>query len=652
MEKLMCLYSKMKDKTENNKINKYFISISIFLLLNFCCFYIGCNKKNIYDSKLNTSGVSIRKYDIPEGADSTVPAELGGNGFEGFGWETNDKINILNNENVYKGGAIVLSLPNFPITLRPYGKDYNNYFNKYCEELLYETLLQLDPITFDYSPMLATHWKILEDKQTFKFRINPNARWADGKPVTAYDFVNTWKLLINKEILDPYTSQLMETYEEPIAESKYILTIKSKIKSWRQFLYISTGISVLPAHYIQDISGKEFLDKYQFSYIPGSGPYAILENDINKGQSIALRRRNDYWGENERFSKGKNNFDVIKFVITVDNLLEYERFKKGEVDIVQVTKASDWLEKFEFPEVKRGLILKRKIYNESSKGINGICINTKKEPFNDVRIRKAFVYAFNRKKFNESFFYNEYTLMNSYYAGTIYENSSNPCMGFNLDSAMMLLAEAGWKEKNTDGYLVKKGKVFEVELPFQNGMDRYLIVYKEDLRKIGIKLDLKEIDFATTMKIADEKNFILLPISWMTTKIPNPENSFSSKLSESKNNSNCSGVSDKRIDELIDKYNIEYDKNERIKIIRQIDSLLMEHVGYILLWYGPYHRIAFHNLFKFPECIFDKENGIESILYLWSFDPEKIKKYNKALEDKTIMFDTGVCENKFWLQNK
>jgi|WetSurMetagenome_2_1015567.scaffolds.fasta_scaffold01760_2 microcin C transport system substrate-binding protein len=642
----------MKDRTSSGSSKFYYTGIIILLCLHFWYIFSCCSKKVYDDSKLKTSPISIKKYNIPAGEDYTVPAELGGNGFDGSGWITNDKISILNDENVYKGGKVILSLPNFPVTLRIYGKDYNNYFNKSCGGLLYESLLQLDPVTSDFAPLLATHWKILEDSITFKFRINPNARWAEGNPVTAYDFIDTWKLLINKEILDPFTNQLMETYEEPIAESKYILTIKSKIKSWRQFLYISTSVAILPSQYIKDISGKEFLEKYQYRYIPGSGPYVILESDINKYQSIALRRRSDYWGENERFNKGKNNFDVIKFVINSDNVLEFEKFKKQEIDIIQVTKTTDWKEKFDFPEVKRGLILKRKIFNEFPKGISGICINTKKEPFDDIRVRRAFIYAFNRKKINESLFFNEYILLNSYHAGTVYENPTNPCNGFNLDSSVMLLSEAGWKDKNSNGYLERKGKIFEVDLPFQKGMDRYLTIYQEDLRKIGIKLNLKEIDFASSMKISVEKNFVLLPLSWSSLKVPNPESSYSSKLSESINNLNCSGIADKKIDELIERYNNEPDKNERIKIIRGIDSLLMEYSGYILFWYAPYHRIAFHNQFKYPESILDRETEIESILYLWSFDPEKLKMYNEALEDKSIMLDTGNCVNKFWLQKR
>ena len=206
--------------------------------------------------------------------------------------------------------------------------------------------------------------------------------------------------------------------------------------------------------------------------------------------------------------------------------------------------------------------------------------------------------------------------MNSYFAGTNYENSTNPNVGYNLDSASNLLAEAGWKEKDKDGYLIKKGKKFEVDLPFQKGMDRYLVIYKEDLEKIGIKINLKEIDIATSVKIGNEKNFILLPVSWIALNVPNPEGNYSSKMADIKGNSNWSGIRDIRIDELIEKYNLEFDKDKRVEIIKQIDSLLAENACYILLWYGPFHRLAFHNLFKYPKCLLDREAGIESVLRL------------------------------------
>jgi microcin C transport system substrate-binding protein len=633
-------------------MKKVYYCIKMFLILLILILPYGCGKKEKTDIKFNTSPVSIKKYDTPAGADPSVSAEMGGNGFTGEGWETKSDYNIPGSPNAVKGGSIVISLPEFPPTLRIIGKDYNNEFSRYNVNLLYQTLLGQDHITSEYIPMLATHWKILDDKMTFRFRINPKARWADGKPVTSEDFLATFKLYNDPGILDPYTNQMMQSFEEPVAESKYIFSIKSKELNWIKFYNVATEIKILPAHYIKDISGKEFLEKYQFSYIPGSGPYLIEEKDIVKGQSLSLKRRSDYWGENEKFSRGINNFDIIKFIFIEDESLEYEKFKKGDIDVLGIRRASAWQEKFEFDEVKRGLIQKRKIFNEHPNGIQGICINTRKAPFDDIRIRKALAYAFDRNKYNEKLFFNSYIPMNSYFAGTVYENPENPKIGFNLDSSNKLLSEAGWAEKNQDGYLVKNGKIFEIDMPFQKGMDRYLTIYQEDLKKVGIKLNLKEIDLGTTVKLGDERNFTLLPITWTALVIPNPESTFSSKLADEKNNTNWTGIKDKKVDELCEKYNFTFEKSERVKIVRQIDRILCDFAGYVLMWYAPYQRIVFQNKFGYPDGILDREAGVESVLYLWYCDIKKISEYDEAVKDKTKMLVTGETDNKYWLNLK
>jgi microcin C transport system substrate-binding protein len=629
---------------------KYFTFLLIALFAVTLFDSCGKSKRKI---KFNTQPVSIKKFDTPPGADPSVSAEMGGAGFTGEGWQTKEDYNILGDIHAVKGGSIVMSIPDFPATLRTVGKDENSYFNRMAETMIYESLLQLDPVTEEYIPFLATHWKISDDKMTFTFRINPDARWADGKPVTSEDVIATWKLRVDPGILQAYSNILFGTFEEPVALSKYIVQVKSKQLNWRQFLYFS-NMSLLPAHYIGNITGEQYLEKYQFEFVPGSGPYLIDLKDINKGMSIMIRRRSDYWGEKERFNTGLNNFDMVRFEVIQDPSLEFEKFKKGDIDVIRINRAQWWVERFDFDDYNRGVVLKRKIYNEYPNGVSGVCFNMRKPPFNDIRIRQAFACLFDREKYNEKLFYNSYFPIYSFYPGTVYENPNNPKVKFDIEKGQQLLAEAGWKDKNSDGWLVKNGKMFEVELPFAGGpgQERYLTVYQEDLKKVGIKLNLRQVDGTTNFKLGNERNFTILMANWGGLVIPNPESSMGPGTADEPNTTNWPGIKDPRIDSLCVEYNKSFDKDERVKIIREIDLISTSMYPYAFGWYAPYQRIAFQNKFGYPEWMLSRIRDYLVIPSIWYNDQEKAAEYEDAKKNSSMQLEKGEVENKFWINVK
>ena len=83
-------------------------------------------------------------------------------------------------------------------------------------------------------PQIATHWQI--DRLTYRFRIDPNARWSDGQPVVADDVVATWTLMMDKGLQDPSAQLVFEKFDKPVAESSYIVRVTSRQLNWRNFL--------------------------------------------------------------------------------------------------------------------------------------------------------------------------------------------------------------------------------------------------------------------------------------------------------------------------------------------------------------------------------------------------------------------------------
>ena len=173
--------------------------------------------------------------------------------------------------------------------------------------------------------------------------------------------------------------------------SKYIVEVKSTEVHFKNIIDFAWGMQLLPAHYIDGLTGTEYLEKFQFEMMPGSGPYTLEKDKIRKGKSITLTRRNDWWQSNYESNVGLYNFDLLKFVIVQDDRLTLEKFKKGEIDIYTVSRAQWWVEEFDetnkdFDFLHRGLIQKRKIFNNHLSGQSGLAMNIREgRIFSDIR---------------------------------------------------------------------------------------------------------------------------------------------------------------------------------------------------------------------------------------------------------------------------
>jgi microcin C transport system substrate-binding protein len=590
--------------------------------------------------------------DADAGVDPVVPADQGGKGFTGEGWETNTNYELIGDPRALKGGVFTQQLPSFPGTIRIIGPEANTVFNAYIiQRLVYEPLLALHPSTLEFIPALATHWQISPDRMTYRFRINPNARWSDGEPVIAQDVVATWDLIMDTGLQAPMERLVFEKFERPVAESKYIVRVKSKQLNWRNFLYFATqeGWVIFPSHVLKGVSGAAYRTGYNFKLLPGTGPYTIGTTDVAKGTSISLRRRNDYWAASVRRNVGRGNFDELRFLVVRDENLAFEMFKRGDVDYHSENISRRWVQEMNFDRVGRGLIQKRKVYNDNPSGIQGLAFNMRNAPFDDIRLRQAMAHLLNRERLIETLFFNEYPPLNSYFAGGIYENPANPKMPFDPQRALKLLNEAGWKARDAQGRLVREGRPLIVELLYSDkGSERWLTIYQDDLRKAGITLNLRLVTPETRFQLQQQRKFDMVAAAWAAETFPNPETEYSSRLADVPDNNNITGVKDPRIDELLAKYDVEFDQKKREAIIREIDGILANLHPYILEWDAPFQRIAYWNKFGHPEGYLSRIDDYSSASWLWWIDPEANAALQNAKADASLKLPVGELESRHW----
>ena len=591
----------------------------------------------------------------PDAGDASVSAELGGPGFTGEGWDSNFEFPAMGSADAVKGGKITMYVPDWPANIRQAGQDWNTAFNYRANDLCMSRLVSTHPITLEYYPVLATHWKISEDKMTYWYRINPDARWSDGSEVTAYDVHATWKLRTDPTLLEPSSVVTYGKMNEPEVLSKYMLKVTVNEESWKNFLYFS-GMAILPAKDIEsagnpeDERGKAYLDEFNFKFTMSCGAYEVREEDINTGKSISIRRRDDWWAKDNPAFTGLNNIDEYRFIVVKDYNLAYEKLKKGEIDYYVVPKAEWWAKQIpELDQVKRGLIVPHKVFNDSPVGTAGMAINMSKAGLDDVRVRKALNHLNNRELKIEKLYYNEYVPLSSYYQGGLYQNPDNVLIEYDVEEAVRLLEEAGYSEFDDEGYRTKDGRRLRFTLTYRSkASERGLTMFQESCREAGVKIDLQLLTPASAWKNLRAKEFELMSTAWGALVFPNPETSYHSRYATEPDNNNVTGFANARVDELCAEYDQTYDVNRRIEIIQEVDGIVYNEYPYVLDHFGPAQRVAFWNKFSMPDFGALRFVDAEELMYTWWIDPEKEAALEAAMADPSKNLEKLPIENRFW----
>lgn len=568
---------------------------------------------------------------------------------DGKPWITSDP-GVLGDPRAVKGGSIKSYTPDWPETLRVYGKGSQNFLISIVESLCFESLCGLHPQTNETIPGLATHWHISDDKKVFRFKLNPAARWSDGKPVCPEDVIATFKLLQDETLLDPIRKQIVDKFEVPVKIADDEIEIRCKKVDWRNFLSFS-GMVILPAHEIGGLTGEEFRKNFNYSYPVNSGPYTLKPKDIKTDESITLSRRHDYWAADTDARRYQNNFERIRFVVIRDQRVAFQKALQGSLDFHALYTAKWWVEDITPVEShKRGLLVKHKIFTRNPEGVQGMAFNMRKAPLDDIRVRKALSHLYDRKTLLKQFAYNQYTRSKSYFPNSDYENPSNEMFEFNPKLALELLTEAGWGNRDSDGFLTKDGKRLSLRLQYRTkGFTKYLLRFQQSCERVGVEITLDLVDPETHFKRLDQQDFEIAGMAWTGSMFPYPKGAWSSEMAAKKNSQNITGVSDPDIDRLIEAYDVEFDHSKRIELLRKLDAKLFALSPYSLDWYIPAQRLIFWNKFGLPQGGLGKYRDWRDVFVSWWVDPAKEAELKRLKKSGSGTMKTPPEEERFWI---
>jgi microcin C transport system substrate-binding protein len=267
-------------------------------------------------------------------------------------------------------------------------------------------------------------------------------------------------------------------------------------------------------------------------------------------------------------------------------------------------------------------------------------MNMRKAPFDDLKVRMALAHLLDRNKMNATLMHNQYFLHRSYYEDLYGPDHpcGNPLIAFDKDAARKLLKEAGWVANPKTGFLEKGGQPFLIKfLTRSASSDKFLVIFKEDLKDVGIDLEIDKKDWAAWARDMDEFNFDMTWAAWGAGVWRDPESMWHSKEAKRPSGNNITGFESDRVDALIEKQRAIFDIGERNEILREIDGIVTREVPYVLLWNINYTRLLYWNKFGMPDTVLDRYGDEDSAYSYWWLDYDSEADLEESMETEATL---------------
>jgi len=394
--------------------------------------------------------------------------------------------------------TLVVAYMGEPISFNPCSKtdDYGagihrNIFNQ----------LVAQDVNYDLVPQLATSWEVSDDGKEYTFYLREGVKWHDGAPFTSRDVKYTIEAIVSNKG-SAYNNVSMVEEVVCLDDLTVVVKLSDPYAPFIPFL-AWYGTQIMPAHLYE---GTDWHDNPANQKPVGTGPFKFVE--WTKGDHVTLVKNEEYWGEGPYV-------DRLVFKIIPDPNTALQSFLNGEADI-NVNR----------PGFSSLSILKRNpevevvVMSSPSRYYVGFNMTEEARPVTNLKVREAVAYAINKQTIVDR-------VLGGF--GGIGEYFYTPAIPWAVDfdvkaqlydpaKAEELLDEAGFP-KDKDGWR------FSVDLLYFQGADwtDMAAVIKENLEKVGIKVNLGEYEIATWIeKVLNAHNYDIALLNGFQG--PDPEN--------------------------------------------------------------------------------------------------------------------------------
>lgn len=395
------------------------------------------------------------------------------------------------------GGVLRVAIPDDLPTLNSHavGGPYFQWFGR----LVWDNLVYRDA-EGNPTPWLAKSWDISADGLVYTFYLRDDVTFSDGAKF------NAEAVLVNLDhMVDPDTkSSLAGRYIAPYHHGEIAdeYTFRAHLSEpYAPFL------DVLAQSYLGMYSPRAIRENPRglAAYSVGSGPFVLKE--YNRQQSLTFVQRPDYdWGPAYRGHEGPAPFERIQVDIVPEPFVRAGGLASGQHDLVIDIAPQSAQPLRQNPR----LVVSNRVRQGNPTRI--ITFNVERAPFDDVRVRRAVALATDKEALTRLLGFGEFFVKTDFLGSPTrhYDPSFQDALRFNPEAAERLLDEAGWTERDPQGFRAKGGRRLRAEVVFTENIlapGAGLVSLQADLKRVGFELVLAQVPALQATQLRQTGNY-------------------------------------------------------------------------------------------------------------------------------------------------
>ncbi len=448
--------------------------------------------------------------------------------------------------------TLVMIIESSPTNLDPrVGVDA---FSERIDTLIFDDLLTRSD-NLGVAPGLAESWDV-PDPLTYVFHLHHGVKFHDGRPLTSRDVKWTFESLLQHIIRSTKTGpyRFVDHIDAP---DDYTVVFHMKEPDASLLWNVSDGaMGIVPQ------GARDEMTQHPI----GSGPFKFVSAETDR--EVIVERNNDYWGEKPKLPR-------VRFAVVPDGTTEALELRKGSCDLS--------INSYITPDMIVTLSRDPDLVVESSPGtrLAYLGFNLRDPILKDVRVRQAIAYALDRKPMIEYLWRGEARPARSVLPPQSWAYDGDvPAYDHDPAKAMQLLDAAGYPAVN--------GVRFHITMKTSTDENTRLMVavMQQQLREVGIALDIRSFEFATFFSDVTHGAFQLYGLRWIGgNEDPDIFEHVFHSSQFPPNGANRGYYLNSEVDSLIDQARREVDPRLRKPLYDQVQRILARDLPYINLWY-------------------------------------------------------------------